>query len=51
MPTDYFDERIARSYREKWPHLFEPEVVEPTVSFLADLAGTGVSVWEKTPEG
>jgi len=24
---DYFDERIARSYREKWPHLFEPRVV------------------------
>ncbi len=44
MPTDYFDERIAASYREKWPHLFEPEVVEPTVSFLAELAGTGAAL-------
>ncbi len=44
MPTDYFDERIAASYREKWPHLFEPEVVEPTVSFLGELAGTGAAL-------
>ena len=44
MPTDYFDERIAASYREKWPHLFEPEVVEPTVTFLAELAGTGAAL-------
>ncbi len=44
MPTDYFGERIAASYREKWPHLFAPEVVEPTVSFLAELAGTGAAL-------
>ena len=24
-----------------WPHLFDPHVVEPAVSFLADLAGDG----------
>jgi SAM-dependent methyltransferase len=44
VPTNYFDERIAASYREKWPHLFEPEFVEPTVSFLAELAGTGTAL-------
>jgi SAM-dependent methyltransferase len=44
MPADYFGERIAASYREKWPHLFEPAVVEPTVSFLAELAGTGAAL-------
>ena len=44
MPTDYFDERIATSYREKWPHLFEREVVEPTVSFLAGLAEAGAAL-------
>ncbi|HEY6294445.1 MAG TPA: hypothetical protein VIX15_02190 [Streptosporangiaceae bacterium] len=35
---DCFDERIAASYREV-AHLSEPEVFEPTVSFLAELAG------------
>jgi SAM-dependent methyltransferase len=44
VPADYFDERIASSYREKWPHLFQPEVVEPTVTFLAELAGTGAAL-------
>jgi SAM-dependent methyltransferase len=41
MPTNYFDERIAESYEAKWPHLFEPAAVDPVVSFLADLAGSG----------
>ena len=44
MPADYFGERIATSYREKWPYLFDPEVVDPTVSFLAELAGTGAAL-------
>ncbi len=39
MPTHYFDERIATSYREKWPHLFEREVVEPTVAGRASPDG------------
>jgi hypothetical protein len=42
MPTDYFGERIAASYRQKWPHLSEPQIVEPTVNFLAELAGPGL---------
>jgi len=41
VPENYFDERIARSYEAKWPELFEPAVVNPTVNFLSDLAGAG----------
>jgi SAM-dependent methyltransferase len=41
VPENYFDERIARSYEAKWPELFEPAVVNPTVNVLSDLAGTG----------
>src|SRR5262245_52873858 len=41
MRKNYFDERIAESYEAKWPHLFEPAAVDPVVSFLADLAGSG----------
>ena len=44
VPENYFDERIARSYHEKWANLFEPAVVDPAVSFLADLAGTGAAL-------
>jgi SAM-dependent methyltransferase len=44
MPKNYFDERIAKSYQTKWPELFEPAVVDPAVSFLADLAGTGAAL-------
>ena len=44
MPENRFDERIAKSYQAKWPELFEPAVVDPAVSFLADLAGTGAAL-------
>jgi SAM-dependent methyltransferase len=44
VPRNYFDERIAKSYRSKWPELFEPAVVDPAVSFLADLAGGGAAL-------
>jgi 16S rRNA A1518/A1519 N6-dimethyltransferase RsmA/KsgA/DIM1 with predicted DNA glycosylase/AP lyase activity len=44
MPTNYFDERIAKGYEAKWPELFEPAVVEPAVRFLAELAGTGAAL-------
>ena len=37
----YFDERIAARYEVYWPNLFEPAVIDPVVSFLADLAGEG----------
>jgi Methyltransferase domain len=41
VPANYFDERIASTYEAKWPELFEPAVVEATVNFLHDRAGTG----------
>ena len=44
MRENYFDERIAKSYEAKWPNLFEPAVIDPVVSFLADLAGSGAAL-------
>ena len=44
MPTNYFDGWIAERYEVLWSHLFEPEVVDPAVSFLADLAGDGAAL-------
>ena len=41
LPENYFDDWIAPRYDVLWSHLFDPEVVEPAVSFLADLAGDG----------
>jgi 16S rRNA A1518/A1519 N6-dimethyltransferase RsmA/KsgA/DIM1 with predicted DNA glycosylase/AP lyase activity len=44
VPTNYFDERIARSYEAKRPELFEPATVDPVVDFLAGLAGSGAAL-------
>jgi SAM-dependent methyltransferase len=44
VPKNFFDERLAKSYEAKWPHLFDPAVVEPAVSFLADLAAAGAAL-------
>lgn len=44
VPENYFDEPIAETYEAKWPELFEPAVVDPAVSFLADLAGSGTAL-------
>jgi SAM-dependent methyltransferase len=41
MPRVYFDERIAEGYDATSAEMFEPEVVEPVVSFLAELVGDG----------
>jgi hypothetical protein len=41
VPRVYFDERIAERYDATSQEMFEPAVVEPVVSFLADLAGEG----------
>jgi SAM-dependent methyltransferase len=41
MPKVYFDKRIAEGYDATSAEMFEPEVVEPVVSFLAELAGDG----------
>jgi SAM-dependent methyltransferase len=40
----YFDERIAERYESYWPELFRPEVVQPAVSFLAELVATGAAL-------
>src|SRR2546427_3400408 len=37
----YFDSRVAETYDETTAELFDPAVVEPTVDFLVELAGTG----------
>jgi SAM-dependent methyltransferase len=40
MPSDgTFDERVARTYDEDSAAMFAPDVLTPTVDFLADLAG------------
>ena len=44
MPQDYFGERIAETYEAKWPELFDPAVIDPAVSFLADVAGSGAAL-------
>jgi SAM-dependent methyltransferase len=44
VAENYFDERIAATYEAKWPHLFEPAVVDPAVDFLADLARSGTAL-------
>jgi SAM-dependent methyltransferase len=41
VPKNYFDEGVARRYDARYADLFRPEVVDPTVNFLAGLAGTG----------
>ena len=37
----YFDEQIAARYDESDDEEFDPEVIDQTVDFLADLAGSG----------
>jgi SAM-dependent methyltransferase len=37
----YFDEQIAANYDESDDEEFDPEVIDQTVDFLADLAGSG----------
>ena len=44
VPTNYFDQAIARSYETRWPELFEPAAIDPVVAFLAELAGTGAAL-------
>jgi SAM-dependent methyltransferase len=41
VPENYFGERIAKGFEAKWPEVFASEVVDPAVSFLADLAPSG----------
>jgi SAM-dependent methyltransferase len=44
MPEDYFAGRVAERYDETSAETFAPEVVEPVVDLLAELAGGGAAV-------
>lgn len=44
MPADYFDEPAARRYDDRNAYLFEPELVDPVVAFLAERAGDGAAL-------
>lgn len=41
MPEDHFGERVAQRYDESESDMFAPGTLEPTVRFLAELAGDG----------
>src|SRR5687768_8853275 len=41
MPEDHFGERVAARFDERYADQADPEVVEPMVAFLADLAADG----------
>jgi SAM-dependent methyltransferase len=44
VPEDYFGERVAERYDESARDMFDPTVVDPTVDFLAALAGGGAAL-------
>src|SRR5712691_12817624 len=44
MPIDYFGERVAGRYDERYAHMADPAVVDPIVAFLADLARDGAAL-------
>jgi SAM-dependent methyltransferase len=46
VPEDdgYFDERVATRYDESSAEMFEPEVVDPVVDLLVELAGSGLAL-------
>lgn len=40
-PDGYFGEQVAASYDDPADRMFQPEVIDPAVSLLAELAGSG----------
>jgi SAM-dependent methyltransferase len=44
MPENYFGEQVAARYDQTSADMFDPAVVDPTVDFLADLAGSGAAL-------
>jgi SAM-dependent methyltransferase len=44
MPKDYFGERVAERYDESTADLSVPDVVDPVVNFLIDLAFDGTAL-------
>lgn len=41
MPEDHFGPRVAERFDERYAYQAEPDVVDPMVGFLADVAGDG----------
>ena len=44
MPEDHFGERVAARYDFSEADMFAPELVDPIVDFLAELAGEGAAL-------
>jgi hypothetical protein len=44
MPVDHFGEAVAARYDERTASMAEPDVLDPIVDFLADLAGDGAAL-------
>jgi SAM-dependent methyltransferase len=44
MTSDYFADDVARRYDQTSAEMFAPDVVGPTVDFLAELAGRGAAL-------
>jgi len=44
VPKNYFDQRIAERYETYWREQQLPQVVDPVVTFLRDLAGGGAAL-------
>lgn len=44
MPEDYFGERVAERFDERYAYQADPAVVGPMVDFLADLARDGAAL-------
>ena len=44
MPEDYFGERVAARFDERYAYQADPAVVDPIVAFLAELAGDGAAL-------
>ena len=44
MPENHFGEQVAARYDEKYAYQSDPEVLDPIVSFLADLARDGAAL-------
>ncbi len=44
MPEDYFGEHVAERFDERYAHKATPDVVDPIVAFLVDLARGGAAL-------
>ena len=44
MPHDYFGERVAARFDERYADLADPAVVDPMVDFLVEQAGSGAAL-------